>query len=124
MPGLKQFRYIPANLVEWSKWMRDQEIEEDLGKPDTDGEVLISDTDGNRSWQSFDDLNFGPTRFYLPTAETAFIEDINSSVNTGGNKQEGQVIFNIDTNKPIFAAGPSDTDVWLDATGATAHTPS
>jgi len=122
--GLKQFKFIPGNLMEWGRWMRDQVIEPELGNPDTDGDYLKSTTAGVRSWGSFDDLNFGPTRIYLPTATTALIADINNSINSGGNKQEGQVIFNTTTNKPVYAAGSLAADVWVDATGSTAHTPS
>lgn len=51
MAGLKQFKHIPANLMEWSRWMRDQDIENGLGNPDADERILASDTDGNRTWE-------------------------------------------------------------------------
>lgn len=50
MAGLKQFRFIPRDVVEWSKWMRDQDVENALGNPEGADRILTSDTDGNRSW--------------------------------------------------------------------------
>ena len=50
MPGLNQFRHLPQTLKEWSRWMRDQDIENSLGNPDATERVLTSDTDGNREW--------------------------------------------------------------------------
>ena len=64
---------------------------------------------------------------WLPVSETATdtttnIEDISNTVNTVG-KFEGKQVFNTTTNKPVYAAGSAAADVWVDATGATAHTP-
>ena len=50
MSGLKQFRHLPTTLKDWSRWMRDQDIEGNLGNPDATERVLSSDTDGNREW--------------------------------------------------------------------------
>lgn len=50
MAGLKQFKFIPANLMEWSRWMRDQDLENALGNPDATERVLTSTVDGERSW--------------------------------------------------------------------------
>ena len=50
MAGLKQFRFIPKNIMEWSRWMRDQDLENALGNPDATERVLTSTTDGERSW--------------------------------------------------------------------------
>ena len=58
----------------------------------------------------------------IVTATTADLIDASSSIN-GEGKQEGKQVFNTNTNKPVYAAGPATTDVWVDATGATAHTP-
>lgn len=51
MAGLKQFRNIPRDLMEWSRWMRDQDVEAGLGDPTSNDRVLTSDADGTRSWQ-------------------------------------------------------------------------
>lgn len=50
MSGLKQFKFIPKSLMEWSKWMREQDIEPGLGNPDTNERVLSSTKAGARSW--------------------------------------------------------------------------
>lgn len=50
MAGLKQFRNIPRNLMEWSRWMRDQDLENGLGNPDATERVLTSSIDGERDW--------------------------------------------------------------------------
>lgn len=50
MAGLKQFKFIPQNMLEWSKWMRDQELEPEISDPDGLDRVLGSDTDGTREW--------------------------------------------------------------------------
>lgn len=54
---------------------------------------------------------------------TTIIEDISSRINTEG-KHDGKMIFNTTTNKPVYATGATAGAVWVDATGATAHTPS
>lgn len=50
MAGLKQFKFIPQTLVEWSKWQRDQDIEPGLGNPSTTERILTSTAEGVRSW--------------------------------------------------------------------------
>lgn len=59
----------------------------------------------------------------LPTSTTTNLEDISASINTSDAKEEGVVVFNTTTNKPVYATGNADGDVWVDATGSTAHTP-
>lgn len=56
------------------------------------------------------------------SSTTAELTDITSNINTAG-KFKGRQVYNLDTNKPVFAAGSSASNVWRDATGATAHTP-
>ena len=51
MAGLNQFKFIPTNLMEWSKWMRDQDFEPALGNPTGSDRVLVSDASGNREWK-------------------------------------------------------------------------
>ncbi len=56
-------------------------------------------------------------------AGTAQLEDISDFINTQDFKQHGTQIFNVNTNKPLWATGNTDAAVWVDATGSTAHTP-
>ncbi len=58
-----------------------------------------------------------------PVSTTAELEDISDPVNTDDLKVRGSYRFNTTTGAPVWAAGNADGDVWLDATGATAHTP-
>ena len=55
-------------------------------------------------------------------ATTSDLDSLSSLVNTEG-KYEGKQVFNTTTNKPVYAVGSSASSVWVDATGATAHTP-
>lgn len=67
--------------------------------------------------------NTGWVALGQPVKSTANLEDITNAINTSADKIEGQQVFNSVTNKPVWAAGNADGDVWVDATGATAHTP-
>lgn len=68
-------------------------------------------------------LPFGYLENKVTTATTAELEDVTDAINTGAAKVEGYMVFNTDTNKPVWAVGSTDGNVWVDATGATAHTP-
>jgi hypothetical protein len=57
------------------------------------------------------------------TATTTELEQDTDAINTAAEKVEGFMVFNSTTNIVVWAAGAGDTDVWVDATGATAHTP-
>lgn len=57
-----------------------------------------------------------------PVSTTALLASIASSINTTG-KYQGKPVFNTTTNIPVWAVGSLPGDVWVDATGATAHTP-
>lgn len=57
------------------------------------------------------------------TATTAQLADITDSINTDNAKRQGYRVFNSTTNIPVWAVGATDGAVWVDATGATAHTP-
>ncbi len=57
------------------------------------------------------------------TATTAELAQDTDAINTDPAKVEGYMVFNTTTNIPVWAAGNGDTDVWVNATGATAHTP-
>lgn len=52
------------------------------------------------------------------------LSDQTAPVNALGFKREGYMVFNADTNEPVWASGSAATDVWVDATGSTARTPS
>ena len=64
-----------------------------------------------------------PTNLHLPTETTTNLADITHAINTSAAKVEGSIIFNTTSNQPVYAVGNADGDVWVDATGATAHTP-
>ena len=57
------------------------------------------------------------------TSDTTNLTDITNAINTDVYKEVGFMVFNTTTNKPVWAIGSADGDVWKDATGATAHTP-
>lgn len=59
---------------------------------------------------------------YTLVSNTTDLENIGSRVNTD-DKFEGKMWFNSTTNKPVYAASGTAAGLWVDATGATAHTP-
>jgi hypothetical protein len=69
-----------------------------------------SAVDGDASWVS-------PL-----VATTTQLADITDAVNTVG-KEIGLSYFNTTTGLPVWAVGATAGSVWVDATGATAHTP-
>lgn len=58
----------------------------------------------------------------IVTSTTAALEAVGNAINTT-NKYAGKRAFNTTTGKPVYATGAAAADVWVDATGATAHTP-
>lgn len=72
------------------------------------------------SWSSGSDAQDG-VDVRAATASVNLNQDTHS-VNTF-HKYPGKCVFNTVTNRPVWATGPLATDVWVDATGATAHTP-
>ena len=60
--------------------------------------------------------------FQIEADTTTNLEDEDAAVNTK-LKFEGKMVFNTTTNIPVWAAGSGVNDVWVDATGATDHTP-
>jgi len=56
------------------------------------------------------------------TEVTSNLASLSSDINTKG-KQTGVMYFNTTTGLPVWAAGSTPSSVWVDATGATAHTP-
>lgn len=60
----------------------------------------------------------------IAVASSNNLADVDFFINSSGIKREGYCVFNADTNKPVYASGSASTDVWVDATGSTAHSPS
>ncbi len=58
-----------------------------------------------------------------PVVTTANLNAIGNLVNTF-HKFTGKKAFNSTTSMPVYAIGPAAGDVWVDATGTTAHSPS
>jgi len=56
------------------------------------------------------------------TATTAELADITDDINTL-DKYTGKSVFNTTTGSPVWAGGDTAAAVWVNATGATAHTP-
>lgn len=54
---------------------------------------------------------------------TTDLEDVTAAINTSDDKAIGWRVFNSTTNKPVYATGSAAADAWVDATGATVHTP-
>jgi len=55
-------------------------------------------------------------------SNTTDLADITNEINTV-YKYKGKEVYNETTKKPVWADGAADSDIWVDATGATAHTP-
>ena len=122
MAILRPPKFPLRDMVEFSKWLQEQKIEVDLGVPTADGYVLSSTVAGVRSWTSMDGRTDKPAHLQLPTAPTTSLVD-RDSIQNRVDKTAGKVVFNTTTNRPVYATGSIDTDPWVDATGATAHTP-
>jgi hypothetical protein len=88
---------------------------------------IIIDTSGNVAFASttVDALSAVIEGLYMRSSvvTTTNLADITHAVNTNAGKQLGTWVFNTTTGLPVWAAGSADGSVWLDATGATAHTP-
>jgi len=65
-------------------------------------------------------LKIGPA---APNYVTADFTDLSHAVNTTQAKQAGYMVWSSTLNKPLWAVGSVDSDNWVDATGATVHTP-
>ena len=59
----------------------------------------------------------------IKASVTADLEQDTHPINTSKDKILGAYVYNQTTNKPVWADGPAATSVWVDATGATVHTP-
>lgn len=65
------------------------------------------------------------SRFTTPApavSTTAALAAVGNAINTA-SKSAGRMVLNTTTSKPVWAVGAAAADVWVDATGATAHTP-
>lgn len=69
---------------------------------------------GNTGWEIFRQT---------ATATTTELTDMTDDVNTSILKRAGYQVFNTTTSKPVWSVGSADGSVWVDATGATVHTP-
>ncbi|MDX1810300.1 MAG: hypothetical protein R3240_00010 [Gammaproteobacteria bacterium] len=56
------------------------------------------------------------------TAVSSQFTSVTSDINIKG-KQTGVSYFDTTLAKPVWASGPNASDPWVDATGATVHTP-
>ena len=56
--------------------------------------------------------------------DTTSLNDITNIANTSQAKQAGFVVWNNTLNRPVWAVGAGDSDIWVDANGTTVHTPS
>jgi len=54
---------------------------------------------------------------------TANLADVTHAVNTSALKQAGFTVWDSTLDQPVWAVGSADADLWVFATGATAHTP-
>ncbi len=59
----------------------------------------------------------------IRVSTTAALEQLINAINTSSDKVAGYMLFNTTTSKPVWAVGPNDNSVWVDATGTTVHTP-
>jgi hypothetical protein len=61
--------------------------------------------------------------FHVRGATTAALDAIANAINTGAGKVQGAMVYNTDTDNPVYAAGNADGSIWVDGAGATAHSP-
>ena len=81
----------------------------------TDQQFMFTDENGEKF------VAAGVNVFEVST--TTSLAAVAASVNTNVRKVEGFMVFNTTTNKPCWAAGNADADVWVGADGATLHSP-
>lgn len=77
--------------------------------------VKVTGFDSNTGWR--------PVALVPPSNSTADFVNAANALNTTG-KSEGKQAWNNTTKRPLWASGSSATSPWVDATGATVHTPS
>jgi len=59
-----------------------------------------------------------------PVYTTAELSSLTHTANTSVLKQAGHMVWNSDLNRPVWAVGSGNGDIWVDAAGTTVHTPS
>jgi hypothetical protein len=70
------------------------------------------------------DLAINGQYLSVPTATTAALNDVSDAINTDAGKVQGAMVYNTDTDNPVYAVGNADADIWVDGAGNTAHSPS
>jgi len=62
--------------------------------------------------------------YFLPnTTTTAALDAVGNAINTAAGKVQGAMVYNTDTDNPVYAVGNADGDIWVDGKGDTAHSP-
>ena len=92
-----------------------------LGVIEDYGQFQAQTSDGGLAWANSNDVKYRVAGA-ADTATSAELNDIADPINTAG-KFAGRRVFNTTTNTPVYATGTATNDVWVDGTGATAHTP-
>lgn len=60
---------------------------------------------------------------HIRTTTTAALNAVANAINTDAGKIRGAVVYNTDTDNPVYAVGSADADIWVDGAGTTAHSP-
>ncbi len=83
----------------------------------------------NRVGLTFNKVTITPpliavTYFQVGLITSAALDAVGNAVNTDAGKVQGSMLYNTDTDNPVYAAGNAAADIWVDGAGATAHSPS
>ena len=116
--------------VETSAWKRDGDFDgnSDVGKGT---QVIVATspiatiyqvTSANPITIDTSAINFALVTGVLITSTTVLLEDITDDINTV-DKIQARTVYNTTTKKTVTADSATAGAVWVDATGATAHTP-
>jgi hypothetical protein len=62
--------------------------------------------------------------FHVRTSTTAALAAVGDAINTAAGKVQGAMVYNTDTDNPVYAAGSDDNSIWVDGAGTTVHSPS
>lgn len=117
---LKALTYIPAGMpaitlgyTSVADGHKNEYVYRISSRPGTESVLALYGSGSTDWWESTNGSS---------TATTAQLDSLAATVNTTG-KYKGKQVFNSDTNKPVYALGSASNAQWVDATGATAHTP-
>jgi len=88
----------------------------------TGADLLITDTADARAFECLDGTIWREVRYEFDSTDQTNLTNAAVAINTV-NKYTGKMVWDTTNNKPVYAVGPGTTDVWVDGTGATAHTP-